>query len=322
MLKVLITDMRHSSIAEEKAVLEPAGVTIDTTFSETEEDLIKNGQGALGFLVSYAQVTRKVMEALPELKVVVKYGIGVDNIDIQAATELGKYVANVPDFCIEEVALQALSLVSSGLRMTHFFGGEVKKRHWLEDVTSEAIERPSLLNLGLVGFGKIARKFASYMENIVSKIYYFDPYISEFDGGKEQYERIADLTELFKRCQIISLHPPLTSETRGIVNREILSHAKDIILVNTSRGGVIEKCGLEYALDAGNVKFFGADVYWEEPPDFDDPWNTSFLNRKNVYVTSHVGWYSRASEREVRRKAAEEILRVIQGKKPLNLVNG
>lgn len=101
---------------EEKAVLEPAGVTIDRTCSETEEDLIKNGQGALGFLVSYAQVTRKVIEALPDLKVVVKYGSGVDNIDIQAATELGKYVANVPDFCTEEVTLHALSLVSSGLR--------------------------------------------------------------------------------------------------------------------------------------------------------------------------------------------------------------
>jgi len=314
--------MRHSSIAEEKAVLESAGVTIDTTFSETEEDLIKNGQGAIGFLVSFAQVTRKVMEALPDLKVIVKYGIGVDNIDVKAATELGKYVANVSDFCTEEVALHALSLVSSGLRMIHFFGGEVKKKHWSEDVTSEAIERPSLLNLGLVGFGKIARKFASYMENIVPKIYYFDPYISEFDAGKEQYKRIEDLTELFERCHIISLHPPLTNETRGLVNQEILSHAKDIILVNTSRGGVIEKHGLAYALEAGNVKFFGADVYWEEPPDFDDPWNIAFLNRKNVYVTPHIAAYSRTSEKEVRRKAAEEVLRVIQGKKPLNLVNG
>ncbi len=320
-MKILLTDMRHSSITEEKTVLEPAGATIDTTFSATEEELIKNGQGAIGFLVSFAQVTRKVMEALPDLKVIVKYGIGVDSIDIQAATELGKYVANVPEFCIEEVALHTLSLVSSGLRMTHFFGGEVKKKHWIEDATSEAIERPSLLNLGLLGFGKIARKFASYMENIVPKIYYFDPYISEFDAGKEQYERIEDMYELFERSHIVSLHTPLTNETRGLVNQEVLSHARDIILVNTSRGGVIEKHGLAYALDAGNVKFFGADVYWEEPPNFDDPWTIAFLNRKNVYVTPHVAAYSRTSEKEVRRKAAEEILRVIQGKQPLHCVN-
>jgi D-3-phosphoglycerate dehydrogenase len=320
-VKVLVTDMRHATIAEEQAVLEPAGVTIDPTFSETEEELIKNGQGAIGFLVSYARVTRKVMEALPDLKIIVKYGIGVDNIDVKAATELGKYVANVPDFCIEEVALQTLSLVLTGLRMTHFLGGMVKQKQWPEDPTGEMIERPSLLNLGLVGLGKIARQFGHYMKNIVPNIYYYDPYVSEAEAKNLQYKRFEDVSELFEKCQIVSLHTPLTTETRGFVNYDLLSQAKDLILVNTSRGGVIDKHALARALDAGNVKFFGADVYWEEPPDFGDPWNIAFLNRKNVCVTPHVGWYSRSSEKEVRRKAATEVLRVIQGKKPLNLVN-
>lgn len=320
-MKVLITDMRHASIAEEKAVLEPAGVSVDTTFSATEEELIKNGRDAIGFLVSYAHVTRKVMEALPELKIIVKYGIGVDTIDLKAATEFGKYVANVPDYCVEEVALHALSLTTDGLRMTHFFAENVKNHRWIEDSSRFLIDRPSLLKLGLVGFGKLARKFAAYMTPLVSQIAYFDPYVSSADPEAQRYMRVDNLVTLFETCQIISLHTPLNDETRNLINNNVLSHAQNLILINTSRGGVIEKQALVQALDTGKVKFFGADVYWEEPPDFTDPWNREFLQRDNVYVTSHVASQSSVSEKELRRKAAQEVLRVIQGKKPLHIVN-
>jgi D-3-phosphoglycerate dehydrogenase len=322
MLKVLITDMRHSSIAQEKAVLEPAGVTLDTTFSETEDALIAHGQEAIGFLVSYAPVTRKVMEALPELKIIVKYGIGVDNIDLRAAQDLGKYVANVPEFCTEEVALHALSLITTGLRMTHYFGGEVKRHRWIEDPTTEAIDRPSLLRFGLAGFGKIARQLATYMEHIVGEIAYVDPYLPQEAVQAIPYTRVETLQQLFAQCQIVSLHTPLTEETRHLIDQDVLAHGRDLILVNTSRGGVIEKYALAQALEAGQVKFFGTDVYWEEPADFADPWNIDFLQRKDVYVTPHVAAYSRASEQELRRKAAEEVLRVIQGQPPLHLVKG
>lgn len=319
-MKVLITDMRHASIAEEQAVLEPAGITIDTTFSATEEELIKNGQGAIGFLVSYARVTRKVMEALPELKIIVKYGIGVDTIDVQTAKEFGKYVANVPDYCAEEVALHALSLATDGLRMTHFFAENVKRQHWLEDTSRFQLPRPSLLRLGVVGFGKLARQFAAYMEPLVGHIAYFDPYLPASVPDARTYTRIDSLAELFATCQLISLHTPLNNETRNLINDEVLSHANNLILINTSRGGVIEKHALVRALDAGKVKFFGADVYWEEPPDFNDPWNIEFLQRENVYITSHVASQSEVSEKELRRKAAEEVLRVVQGKQPLHIV--
>jgi D-3-phosphoglycerate dehydrogenase len=320
-MKVLITDMRHASIAEEQAVLEPAGVTIDTTFSATEEELIANGQGAIGFLVSYAQVTRKVMEALPELKIIVKYGIGVDSIDVHAAKDLGKYVANVSDYCTEEVALHALSLATTGLRMTHFFADNVKNQQWIEDTSRFLLERPSSLQLGVVGFGKLARQFVSYMEPLIPHIAYFDPYVSESDPEAQKRIRVDSLAELFATCRIISLHTPLTNETKNLINADVLSHAKDLILINTSRGGLIEKYALSQALDDGKVKFFGADVYWKEPPDFDDPWNIKFLQRENVYITSHVASQSKVSEKELRRKAAEEVLRVIQGKQPLHTVN-
>lgn len=321
MLKVLITDMGHSSIAEEKTVLEPAGVTIDTTFSETEDDLIQNGQGAIGFLVSSAKITRKVMEALPDLKIIVRYGVGYDNLDVAAATDLGKYVANVPNTSIEEVASVALSLAMTGLRMTHFFGGAVKQQQWISDPTFEALERPSKLNAGIVGLGRIGRQFAHYMKNIVPNIFYYDPYLSDELVKSFSYARLHDLAELFASCQIISLHTPLNDETHGFINQKVLSHAKDLILINTSRGGVTDKHGVVQAMEAGNVKFFGADVYWEEPLNFQDPWNVAFLQRKNVFITPHMSWYSLTSEKEVRRKAAEEVLRVIQGQQPLHCLN-
>jgi D-3-phosphoglycerate dehydrogenase len=322
MHKVLITDARHASIAEEKAVLEAAGVTVDATFSETEDDVIKNGQGAMGFLVSFAPITRRVMEALPELKIVVRYGVGYDNVDVAAATDLGKYVANVPDYCIEEVASGALSLAMSGLRMTHFFGSAVEQHQWIIDPTPEALERPSTLKAGIVGLGRIGRQFARYMENIVPHIFYYDPYLSDEIVNSVPYTRLHDLAELFATCQIISLHTPLNDETRGFIGHNVLSHASKLILINTSRGGVTDKQAIVQAIDAGHVKFFGADVYWEEPPNFQDPWNVAFLQRKNVLVTPHMSWYSQATEKELRRKAAKEVLRVIQGKQPLNPVNG
>lgn len=313
--------MRHASITEEKAVLEPAGVTIDTTFSETEDDLIKNGQGAIGFLVSFAPVTRRVMEALPELKIVVRYGVGYDNMDVAAATDLGKYVANVPDYCSEEVASSALSLAMAGLKMTHFFGEAIRQQQWIADPTFEVLERPSTLNAGIVGLGRIGRQFAHYMQNIVPHIFYYDPYLSDELVKTFPYTRLHDLAELFATCQIISLHTPLNDETRGFINQKVLSHAKNLILINTSRGGVTDKHAIVQAMDAGHVKFFGADVYWEEPPNFQDPWDAAFLQRKNVLITPHMSWYSLSTEKELRRKAAEEVLRVIQGKQPLHCVN-
>jgi D-3-phosphoglycerate dehydrogenase len=323
-MKVLITDRRHASIEEERKVFEPLGVQVVDQFCEDEDDLIENGKGALGFLVSYARITERVMRALPELKIIVKYGVGVDNIDLKAASRLGKYVANVPDYCVEEVALQALSLLLNGVRRTCFFAGEVCKGHWVGDPEQQVIYRLSSHNLGLVGFGRIARKLAFFMRNMVNEIYFYDPYVTLNQLPKEEVEKchqVSSLGDIFSLCKLISIHLPLTLDTQGVIDRRCFNLANGAVVVNTSRGGVIERRDLEDALDAQRVIFYGADVFWEEPPDFSNPENLKFLSRKNVLITPHVGWYSEESEKEVRRKAAEEVARVIRGEKPLNWVN-
>jgi D-3-phosphoglycerate dehydrogenase len=318
--RVLITDETETSLREEQSVLGPCGVELDAVYCSSEEDLIENGRGAVGFLVSYARITRRVMAALPELRVIVKYGIGVDNIDVQAAQELGKVVAHVPDYCREEVALHALCLAQCGLRQVHSLGKEVAAGQWNDTPAGTILYRPSALNLGVVGMGRIGRLFAHYAERLFASVSFYDPGVPRLTGDMEKYLKMANLGGLFSRCTVVSLHVPLTRETRGFINQGILAQASGSILINTSRADVVEKLSLETALDASKLVFYGADVYWEEPPVRGSSWNERFLNRRDVLITPHCAWYSPASWSEVKRKAAEEIRRVIQGDPPLHPV--
>jgi D-3-phosphoglycerate dehydrogenase len=320
-MKVLVTDMRHASVEEERRVLEPAGLEVDTTFSETEEQLIRNGRGAVGFLVSYARITRRVMEALPELKIIVKYGIGVDNIDAKAAADLGKVVANVPEYCVEEVALHAATLALVGLRRLCVFAGAMKSGHWIGDPNQQGLRRPSTLTAGTLGFGRIARRFAAYMKAVTGQIIYYDPYVPQAGPDYAYCRPAVSPADLFQSCQILSIHAPLNAETRDMVGPELLARAKDLILVNTSRAGIVQFEALGQALNEGRVEFYGADVFWQEPADFSDPGTLEFLRRPDVLITPHMSWCSLDSERDVRRQAAEEILRVVRGESPLNPVS-
>lgn len=314
--KVLITDRRHKSIAQERAVLEPLGVEIVDHFCTDEDELIQYGQGAIGLLVSYANVSRRVMEALPDLKIAVKYGVGYDNLDTAAAAELGVFTVNVPDYCVEEVALQALSLIMNGLRFGHFFGEEVRRGNWIKDPSVITMHRPSAMRMGFIGLGRIARKLAEYMKPIVSSFSFYDPFIEKAEG----FQKYTSLSEMFATCGIISIHSPLTKETQNMVGKAILEKANDLVLVNTSRAAVVDRTSLIAALENGNIHFYGADVNWEEPTDMHNPENQKLLSMKNVLITPHSGWYSEESENDVRRKAALEIARVIKGERPLHVV--
>ena len=137
----------------------------------------------------------------------------------------------------------------------------------------------------------------------------------------EKYRQIHSLTDIFSLCRLISIHIPFTSETNKIIGKECLEIANGAIIVNTSRALVIDQIELERAIDSQRVLYYGADVFWEEPPNFNNPLVSQFINRENVAITPHMGWYSEESEKEVRRKAAEEIIRVIEGEKPINWIN-
>lgn len=311
-MKVLVTDQRHASIEEERKVLEPFNLEVVSAFSKNEQELIHNGKDAVGFLVSYALITRKVMEALPELRVIVRYGAGVDNIDVAAARKLGKRVVSVPDYCTEEASVQTVSLTLTALRKTCYFASEVKRNNWLKDPSSELIFRFSNVDVGIIGFGRIGRKYASYIENMVSRIFFYDPYVQASDLDHREYFQTKTLEELVSQVRIVSIHVPLTEETAEMIDWALLSRARGIIIVNTSRSGIVKRLDVERALERKKVIFYAADVFWEEPPDFGDPWQRSFISRKDVLITPHTAWYSAESEKDLRIRAAEELLKEIQ----------
>ena len=319
-MKVLITDMRHSSIEEEQRVLLPAGITIETAFCRTEEELIQRGQGVFAFLVAFAPVTRAVMESLPELKLIVRYGVGVDNVDVAAAREMGKKVARVPDYCVDEVAAHALALILAGLRMLFPLSQAAKNGNWIEDTSGEKLRRPASLTAGIVGLGRVGRRLAEQLRPLVARLLFYDPCVNAAEVRDRDWEPVFSLPELFGRCQIVSLHAPLNEHTYDLINTRVLAAASDLILVNTSRGDLINRRALESAMKEGRISFFGSDVFWQEPPEYTDPDTAEFLKRRNVMVTPHMAWYSEESEREVRRKAAEEVLRFLRGQPLLHPV--
>jgi len=321
-MRVLLTDMLHPHANVEKSVLESHGIKLDTTFSRNEDELIINAREADGLLVSSANINKRVIENLEKTKVIVKYGIGVDNIDIKTAEEKGIVVANVPNFCIEEVALHALSLMLMATRCIHTSSSFVKNGIWQRDPSIWQIHRFSEKSIGLMGFGKIARKLGRYLEPLIEgPVFFYDPYIPQKDTPDvDKYVRIVSLEEFFTRCSIISIHLPLTKETYHLINKNILNFARGVILINTSRAQVIEKKALVEALKKGNVSFFGSDVFWSEPPDFQNMNDRLFIEDLKTVITPHYAWYSEESEIDVRRKAAEEVLRVLLGKEPLNRI--
>jgi D-3-phosphoglycerate dehydrogenase / 2-oxoglutarate reductase len=319
--RVLITDMHHASAVEEQRVLQPAGFEVATARCRTEAELLSWGNDFRAFLVSYAPISRRVMEANRSLACVVKYGIGVDTIDVAAATDLGVIVANVPDASVEEVAVHALTLILMGARSIREFADEVRSGTWAHDAEARLPVRLSEVDLGLVGFGRIARRLAEICRPLFRGIRVYDPNVSaaEIDGA--HCIPCATLRDLFAASTVVSVHTPLTAATTGMIEREALAAASGIILVNTSRGGIIDRDAIFDAIDSGRVAFFGTDVLWHEPPDFNDPVISSLVCRRNVVVTPHIAWCSAPAARMLRRRAAEEVVRTLTGAIPRSPVN-
>lgn len=319
---VLVTDMRHSDAGVERSILAEAGIDLVTGYCTTESEVIAAGEGAMAFLVSLAPITRRVLSALPDLKLVVKYGVGVDNIDVAAATELGKLVANVPDYATEEVAVHAASLTLAGVRMTHVFADAMRKGDWIDDPGRYRIPRLSGLSLGLIGFGRIARKYLGFMKPMIADYLFYDPVFPDSADGGTAARRVGSVGELFERCDIVSVHAPLSEATRGLVDREALGRGKNRILINTARGELVDRDAVVDALDNGALRFFGTDVWWGEPPDFSQVTNARLLAHERVLATPHMGWCSDSSEVQVRRDAAAEVVRFVRGEQLSHLVNG
>jgi D-3-phosphoglycerate dehydrogenase / 2-oxoglutarate reductase len=301
-MKVLVTDAEYSSLDIEADVLTAAGHELVRASCRTPEEVIEAGAGVDAFLVQYAPITADVFKALPQLRLVSRYGVGVDAVDTDAAARHGVWVCNVPDYGTVEVALHAVAMLLALLRNVAGHDREVRAGHWDYHLGGQ-LRRPSSLTLGVVGLGRIGRMTAERAAPWFGAVVGYDPYLpaAAWPHGMERL----NLEEVFARSSAITLHLPLTEDTHGLVGTERLARMpNESYLVNTARGGLVDLDAVLEALQSGRLAGAALDVLPQEPPPKGHP----LLTHPRALITPHVAWYSAEAEVELRRKAAQNIV--------------
>jgi D-3-phosphoglycerate dehydrogenase len=313
---VAITDYVFPSLEPERAVLEPLGVELRSQQCRSEEEIIALAREADGVLNCYAKMTARVVENLTRCKIIARYGIGVDNVDLAAATKARIVVTNVPDYCVDEVSDHALALLLALARKILTADAGVRGGTW--SVTAHAeIRRLRGLTLGLIGFGKIAKALASKAQALGMKLLVYDPYLHPEIISRHGAEA-AGWEKLLAEADAISIHVPLSEETHNLIGKRELAHMKPTaFLINTSRGGIVDEQALAVALQEGRLGGAALDVLSTEPPPPDYP----LRQAPNMILTPHLAFYSRESVIELQTKAAEEVARALKGEPPRSPVN-
>jgi D-3-phosphoglycerate dehydrogenase len=297
-MHAVITDAEFTDLTLERTVLEEAGIKVRVANCRTPEEVIAASRGAVALLVQYAPIDRQVLEALPDLQIVSRYGVGVDSIDLGAAEARGIWVSNVPDYGVEEVASHAFAMSLALVRHLPFFDRVLRDQEWHYARTG-VLRRPSSLTFGVVGLGRIGRTVAERAKCWFGHVIGHDPYLPK-EMWPEDLE-LLDLLEVFGRSNIVSLHLPLTGETHQLVNASLLARMpQGSYLVNTARGKLIHRQDLIQALDKGQLAGAALDVLPEEPPLRDDP----LLRHPRILLSPHAAWFSKEAEEDLRRKTA------------------
>ncbi len=311
--RVVITDCDHGSIEEEKEEFGRMGAELILAQVQEEKDLIRVCKDADGLVNQYALLTRRVLENLPKCKVVSRYGVGVDSVDLKAATDLGIIVANVPDYCMDEVANQTIAMILTLIRKTAFFDRKVKSGEW-DFRQGIPIYRTKGKTMGLIGCGKIGLEVAKRISAFGVKVMTFDPYLEKAPEGVE----LKDFDTVLKESDFISIHCPLNDSTRHLIGDEAFKKMeKKPFLINTSRGPIIDGKALIQALEQGLISGAGLDVLEKEPPDSQSP----LLKMENVVLSPHIGFYSEESISELKRRTAKNVSDVLMGRGPYSVVN-
>ena len=301
-MRFLITDYDFPDVELERALLRDAGFELATAQCRTEDDLIAAARGCHGLLAQYAPVTERVLAARPELKIVSRMGAGFDTVDLEAARRRGVWVANSPDYGVGEVATHALAMALALLRHIPRLDRDVRAGRWHYASTGPLV-RATELTVGILGLGRIGKRMSYISRNVFGAVIACDPYI--IDGDYPAYVGRVSKDELFRKADIVSLHVPLTAETRGMVDERLLGlMKKGSFLVNTARGAVVKVPDVLAALDSGRLEGAALDVLPQEPPAADDP----VLSHPRLLLTPHAAFYSVEGERELRTKAAQNLI--------------
>lgn len=307
--RVCLTDQVFPEVTIERELLAAAGAEL-VVARGFPADIVMQAREADGLLNTYLPLGAAEIAQLSRCRVISRYGIGTDNIDIAAAELAGIVVTNVPDYCVEEVAAHTVALILSLVRRIPDGSERVRQGGWGLDGL-RPIERISETTLGLVGFGRIGQRVARVARELGFRLLAYDPLIDVNSAGADLGVVAAEFRDLLRRSDVVSLHLPLTPQTRGVVDAAALSLMRPhTVLINTSRGGLVDLAALVKALRAGSLRGAGLDVLPSEPPV------DSYADVPGLLITPHVAYYSEAAIRESQRKAATQVVKVLTGQVP------
>ncbi len=310
-----VSDSVFPNLDPAREVLAKIGGELCLAQDSTPEAILRVAADADALLVTYAKITAEMIRQMKRCRIISRFGIGVDNVDIAAATFAGIVVTKVPDYCIDEVSDHAMALLLTLVRKIPYANSLVHAGRW-EMPAVAPIHRLRGTVLGLVGFGKIPQLVAPKARAFGIKVIAFDPYIPLDVMTRAGVEKV-EFDELLKRSDYVSIHSPLLPETRHLFNAEAFRKMKPTAyLVNTARGPIVDEAALAHALDAQQIAGAALDVLSQEPPA-----GSPLFGRNNVILTPHTSFYSVESLVELQVKAAEEVVRVLSKQAPRNPVN-
>lgn len=304
-MRVVVTDHAFASVVQERSVAQ----AVEAAFSEyqcrSEAETIDAVRDADVVFNNFAPMNERTMGAMAHGATVIRYGVGVDNVDLDAARRLGVHICNVPDYGVEEVADHAAAMALSLSRKLGRYDAGVRAGAWRIGSMVDHVRSLSQSTVGLVGFGRIARALAARMQAFGAKVVAYDPYVSAADGAT-----MLPLDGVIEQADILSLHVPLTPETLHMIGRaEIARMRRGAILINVSRGGLVDEVALADALSSGHLSGAGLDVFEKEPLPAGAPLRAA----PNAIFSPHAAFFSDASVERLQRLAAEEGLRALKG---------
>lgn len=313
---VAVSDNRHGNYEIEERILNAIGVELRVLNCATEADMLRDCADADGVLLDMAPMSARVAAGLTRCRVVSRYGVGYDNVDVAACTQRGIQVANVPDYCAEDVSDHAIALLLSALRQTALRDRLIRGGAW--NIHAAKSYRIAGKTVGVLGAGRIARAFIRKLQGFEpDRILVYDPYVPG-DALASIGARKTELDEVLREADFLSLHMPVTAETRGMINADALSKMKPTaILINTARGPLVDDAALLAALQSGRIAFAGLDTHNTEPLGKDSP----FCKLDNVVLTDHTAYNTEEAIVELKTKAAQNVADVLSGRPPRYPVN-
>jgi D-3-phosphoglycerate dehydrogenase len=312
---IAVADSPFVNLQPTEKVLASLDADIQIAKQTTPEAILEIAREADGLMVTFANISKEIIQGLERCKVIGRYGIGVDNIDLDAATEAGIQVCYVPDYCQDEVSDHAMTLLVSLARKITYSNSLVQQGRW--DAKAVApMYRLRGRTLGLVGLGQIPQSVVPKAQAFGLNVIASDPFVPE-EVAKNFDVELVDFDSLLERSDYISVHAPLTDKTHHLFSKDAFQKMKpEALLINTARGPLVDDQALADALDDGQIGGAALDVLPIEPP-VDSP----LLNRDNVIITPHTAFYSVEALVDLQTKAAEDVVSVLNGQTPRYPIN-